>query len=184
MSEYTQKAFDPLLLERAEKIKMLVLDVDGVLTDGSLYYDQTGNELKAFYTRDGLGIKALQRFGIQVAIISGRSSAVVARRAKELKINFVYQGSTTKLDDFNDLLDKTGLCEVDVCYAGDDWIDIPVLDRAGLSVTVNDADPIVRSRVHWITTNGGGKGAVREICDLILVAKGFDQVLLREICST
>ncbi len=184
MGSHIKAAFDPLLLERAQRVRLLALDVDGVLTDGSLYYDQSGNELKAFFTRDGLGIKALQRFGIPVALITGRSSAIVANRAAELGIEWVYQGCSNKLDAFNDLLGKTGTGEEEVCYAGDDWIDIPVLDRAGLSVTVADADAIVKDHVHWITVHHGGKGAVREICDLILVAKGFDQVLLREILGT
>lgn len=173
--------FDPLLLERAGRIRLLALDVDGVLTDGRLYYDQAGNELKAFYTRDGLGIKALQKFNVRVAIITGRNSALVARRAGELAIEFVYQGIENKLDAFNDLLEKTGLSEVQACYAGDDWNDIPVLDRAGLSVTVPEADALLRNRVHWVTERGGGRGAVREICDLILQAQGLDELLLQSI---
>jgi 3-deoxy-D-manno-octulosonate 8-phosphate phosphatase (KDO 8-P phosphatase) len=184
MFEQAKKAFDPLLLERASKVRVLVLDVDGVLTDGKLYYDQAGNELKAFYTRDGLGIKAVQRFGIRTALITGRSSAIVARRAEELKIDFVYQGSDNKLEALNDLLGKANLNEEHVCYAGDDWIDIPVLDRVGLAVTVPDADSLVKSRVHWVTANSGGNGAVREICDLILAAKGQDRELLREITGS
>ena len=184
MTGKAKQTIDPLLFERAQKIKLLVLDVDGVLTDGKLYYDQSGNELKAFSTRDGLGIKALQRFDIRVAIITGRSSKIVARRAEELGINYVYQGSPNKLDAFNDLLGKTGVCEADACFAGDDWIDIPVLDRVGLSVTVPDADAVVKSRVHWITERSGGNGAVREICDLILVAQGLDQVLMQDILNS
>jgi 3-deoxy-D-manno-octulosonate 8-phosphate phosphatase (KDO 8-P phosphatase) len=172
---------DPLLLEKARRIRLLALDVDGVMTDGRVYYDQTGNEWKAFSTRDGLGIKALQRYDIRIAIITGRESAMVTRRAAELDIDLVYQGRSNKLDAFHDILAKTGLVEEQVCYAGDDWIDIPVLERAGLSVTVADADPLVRSRVHWVTQRGGGNGAVREICDLILAARGFDQVLLRDL---
>lgn len=184
MSNITQPDIDPLLLERAKKIRLLALDVDGVLTDGNLYYDQAGNELKAFSTRDGLGIKALQRFDIGIAIITGRKSAIVANRAKELGIEFVYQGTSSKLAAFNDLLDRTGMGEEQICYAGDDWIDIPVLDRVGLSVTVADADSLVRNRVHWVTERGGGKGAVREICNLILRAQGLDQVLLQDILSS
>jgi len=163
---------------------LLVLDVDGVLTDGCLYYDQSGNELKSFHTRDGWGIKALQRCGINVALITGRSSAIVTRRARELNIDWVYQGADNKLEAFNDLLGKSDLVQEQVCYAGDDWIDIPVLDRVGLSITVADADATVKSRVHWVTERAGGKGAVREICDLILVAKSMDQALLREILAT
>lgn len=184
MNAAPKSSFDPLLLERAEKIRLLVLDVDGVLTDGRLYYDQSGNELKSFYTRDGWGIKALQGFGISIALITGRSSAIVSRRAQELNIDWVYQGVSEKLTAFNNLLGKADLLPEQVCYAGDDWIDLPVLDRVGLSVTVADADSLVKSRVHWVTEHAGGNGAVREICDLILVAQALDQPLLQEILGS
>jgi 3-deoxy-D-manno-octulosonate 8-phosphate phosphatase (KDO 8-P phosphatase) len=170
--------FDPLLLERAARVRMLVLDVDGVLTDGRLYFDNEGNEMKAFNTRDGLGLRSLQMHGTELALITGRNSRIVSRRAENLGINYVYQGRNDKLDAFNELLADTGVDEQQVCYAGDDWIDIPVLDRVGLSVTVPDADDLVKSRVHWITTRGGGHGAVREICDLILAARGLDRQVL------
>jgi len=175
--------FDPLLLERAARIRMLVLDVDGVLTDGSLYFDNQGNELKAFNTRDGLGIRALQQCGTTLALITGRQSDIVANRAANLGIEHVYQGRHDKLDALNELLSDTGIDEQSVCYAGDDWVDIPVLDRVGLAVTVADADPVVKSRVHWITSRMGGRGAVREICDLILVARGLDQKVLDGILN-
>jgi len=184
MAEFTRPVADPLLLERAAQVRLLVLDVDGVLTDGNLYYDLAGNEMKAFSTRDGFGIKALQRFGIPVAIITGRSSTIVKRRADELGIDLVFQGCIKKLDAFRQILESTGLDEKQVCYAGDDWIDIPVLDRVGLSVTVADADPAVKERVHWVTENGGGKGAVREMCYLILSAHGLEKVWLQEYLQT
>ena len=162
---------------------MLVLDVDGVLTDGSLYFDNEGNEMKAFSTRDGLGLRLLQSQGIELALITGRKSEIVARRAEQLGISHVYQGRNDKLQAFRELLNKTGIGEQSVCYAGDDWIDLPVLERVGLAVTVADADQVVRGRVHWITSRGGGKGAVREICNLILVAKDLDQKVLDEILN-
>ncbi len=173
--------FDPLLLEKAALIRLLVLDVDGVLTDGRLYFDNNGNEMKAFSTRDGLGMRCLQLCGIELALITGRQSEIVARRAEQLGIVHVYQGCTKKWDAFNHLLEKTGINEQQVCYAGDDWIDLPVLDRVGLAVAVSDADRIVKSRVHWVTSNGGGKGAVREICNLILAAQGLDEKVFAEI---
>jgi len=173
--------FDPLLLERAARIRMLALDVDGVLTDGSLYFDNHGNEMKAFNTRDGLGMRALQRQGAVLALITGRKSEIVTRRAANLEIKHIYQGRDDKLDAFNELLADTGIDEQQVCYAGDDWLDIPVLDRVGLSVTVADADEVVKSRVHWVTTRKGGRGAVREICDLILAARGQDEEMLNRI---
>jgi 3-deoxy-D-manno-octulosonate 8-phosphate phosphatase (KDO 8-P phosphatase) len=171
-------SIDPLLRERAERIRMLVLDVDGVLTDGRLYFDSQGNEMKAFNTRDGLGIKALQKHDTVLAIITGRQSDIVSQRASQLGIEHVYQGRDDKLNAFNELLSDTGMDEQNICYAGDDWIDIPVLDRVGLAVTVADADDVVKNRVHWVTSRNGGCGAVREICDLILAVRGLDQQVL------
>jgi 3-deoxy-D-manno-octulosonate 8-phosphate phosphatase (KDO 8-P phosphatase) len=175
--------FDPLLLERAARVRALVLDVDGVLTDGRLYFDNLGNEMKAFCTRDGLGLRALQQHGTLLALITGRQSEIVAKRAANLGIEHVYQGRINKLGAFHELLEATGIEEREVCYAGDDWLDIPVLDRAGLAVTVADADAVVKGRVHWITSKPGGHGAVREICDLIMAARGLDQQVLDGILS-
>jgi 3-deoxy-D-manno-octulosonate 8-phosphate phosphatase (KDO 8-P phosphatase) len=183
MSVIDLSGTDPLLLERAERIRMLVLDVDGVLTDGRLYFDQHGNEMKAFCTRDGLGMRALQSQGTILAFITGRQSEIVARRAAQLGVDHVYQGRNDKLNAFQELLSETGMDERKTCYAGDDWIDIPVLDRVGLAVTVDDADPVVKNRVHWVTTRCGGHGAVREICDLILAARGLDQKVLDGILN-
>lgn len=170
-----------MLLDRARPIKLLALDVDGVLTDGRLYFDRHGNELKAFHTRDGLGLKALQRFGIELALITGRQSEMVTARAQSLGIKHVYQGIDQKLDVYLELLQLTGLDDSQVAYAGDDWIDWPVLQRCGLSVTVPAADGWLRERVHWVTPNGGGQGAVRDLCNLILDAQGHTQTLLREL---
>jgi 3-deoxy-D-manno-octulosonate 8-phosphate phosphatase (KDO 8-P phosphatase) len=178
MSVIDLSGTDRLLLERAARIRMLVLDVDGVLTDGRLYFDNQGNEMKAFCTRDGLGMRALQSQGTLLALITGRQSGIVAHRAAQLGIEHVYQGRTDKLNAFHELLSDTGMDEQQICYAGDDWIDIPVLDRVGLAVTVEDADPVVKNRVHWVTSRRGGHGAVREICDLILAARGLDQQVL------
>jgi 3-deoxy-D-manno-octulosonate 8-phosphate phosphatase (KDO 8-P phosphatase) len=170
--------YDPELINRARAIRMLVLDVDGVLTDGRLYFDNNGNETKAFNTRDGLGMKALQRSGIEVAVITGRESAIVTQRMKQLDIKHVYQGREDKLNAFNHLLEATAMQAQEVCFAGDDWIDLPVLIRAGLAVTVADADEHVKQHAHWITERKGGEGAVREICNLILAAQGKDTVIL------
>ena len=183
MSVIDKSVYDSLLLDRAAKVRMLVLDVDGVLTDGSLYFDNSGNEMKTFSTRDGLGLRFLQRHGIELALITGRKSEIVAYRARQLDIVHVYQGCNDKLQALRDLLGKTGLAEEAVCYAGDDWIDLPVLQRVGLAVTVSDADTVVRDRVHWITSSTGGNGAVREICDLIMAAQGLDQKVLDEIMN-
>ena len=119
--------------------------------------------------------------GPESALITGRQSEIVARRAANLDIEHVYQGRNDKLDALNELLTATGLEESQVCFAGDDWIDIPVLDRVGLAVTVPDADAVVKSHAHWITPHAGGHGAVRDICDLILAARGLDRVVLEGI---
>ncbi|MEJ2383878.1 MAG: 3-deoxy-manno-octulosonate-8-phosphatase KdsC [Xanthomonadales bacterium] len=174
-------AVDELLLERARRIRLLALDVDGVLTDGRIYFDNGGNELKAFSTRDGLGMRLLADSGITLALITARRSEIVARRAANLGIEHVFQGRNDKLDAFNELLATTGLDEAQACYAGDDWLDLPVLARVGLAVTVADADPVVRDRVHWVTSRPGGRGGVREICDLILAAQGLDEGALERI---
>lgn len=173
--------YDPLLLERAARVRILVLDVDGVLTDGSLYFDNQGNEMKAFSTRDGLGMRYLADNGVELALITGRRSLIVESRAANLGIEHVYQGRNDKLEAFTELLGKTGLSPDQACYAGDDWIDIPVLDRAGLAITVADADEVVKQHVHWITRRAGGHGAVREICNLILAAQGLDRTVLAGI---
>ena len=172
------------LAARAAGIRLLALDVDGVLTDGRLYFDQQGNELKAFYTRDGLGLKALQRFGIRLAIITGRKSRIVADRAAQLGIEFVYQGRDDKLNAFGELVSESDTAPEHICYAGDDWIDIPVLMRVGLSVAPADAAPEVRDRVHWVTQARGGQGAVREICDYLLSAQGHDKQLEKAILES
>ncbi|MBT8040115.1 MAG: HAD hydrolase family protein [Xanthomonadales bacterium] len=178
MATIDTNGYDPLLVERASRIRLFAMDVDGVLTDGKLYYDGQGGEAKAFSTRDGLGLALLLRHGVELALITARESQAVARRAAELGIERVYQGSRRKLDAYNALLTDTGLEPEQVCYAGDDWVDLPVLLRVGLSVTVADGDPIVRQRVHWVTRRAGGDGAVREVCDLILAARGLDDAAL------
>ena len=172
------------LRERAARIRMLVLDVDGVLTDGKLYFDHDGNELKAFNARDGLGLKLLQRCGIEVAIITGRKCRAVTHRMNQLGIKHVYQGQVQKLDSFLQLLELTGLDASEVCFAGDDWIDLPVLSRVGLAVAVADAEDRVKQHAHWVTSRKGGDAAVREVCNLILSAQEKDQTILDEILAS
>lgn len=175
---------DAALRERASNIRMLVLDVDGVLTDGKLYFDHAGNEMKAFNTRDGMGMKALQRIGIEVAVITGRKSGAVEHRMAQLGIQHVYQGREDKLDAFLNLLEVTGLDAGQVCFAGDDWIDLPVLLRVGLAIAVADAEDRVKQQAHWITRRNGGDGAVREICNLLLIAQEKDQTILDQILAS
>jgi 3-deoxy-D-manno-octulosonate 8-phosphate phosphatase (KDO 8-P phosphatase) len=154
------------------KIKLLILDVDGVMTDGRIIFDSNGVESKFFNVKDGHGIKMLQRAGIEVAIVSGRKSQVVANRASELGISRVYQGSLDKLSPYLDILEKTGLVDEQVAYVGDDIIDLPVMRRVGFAAAPADALEYVVEHAHFVAKNRGGWGAVREVCDLILMAQG------------
>jgi 3-deoxy-D-manno-octulosonate 8-phosphate phosphatase (KDO 8-P phosphatase) len=159
------------VLERARRVRLLVLDVDGVLTDGRLHITADGEETKVFHVRDGSGIVAAQRAGIQVAIISGRASAAVTRRAAELGIQHVRQGIGDKGAALEQLLDELQLAPELLACVGDDTPDLPMLERASLAIVVADAHASVRAVAHWITTAAGGHGAVREVCDLLLHAQ-------------
>ncbi len=162
------------------KIKLLLLDVDGVLTNGQIVYDSQGNESKAFDVKDGHGLKMVQRAGIQVGIITGRSSDVVRKRAAELGIDILYQGAHRKLEPYLEILSEQNLTDDQVAYVGDDIVDLPILQRVGFSATVADAVPDVFPCVDYIATRPGGGGAVREICDLLLRASGqWDEITKR-----
>ena len=160
------------VLERARRIRLLVLDVDGVLTDGRLHISAAGEEIKVFHVRDGSGLVAVQRAGITVAIISGRDSAAVTRRAAELGIRHLRQGVSDKGAELERLLAELGVAAQDTACVGDDTPDLPMLRRAGLAVAVADAHPALRESAHWTTTSNGGQGAVREVCDLLLSTRG------------
>lgn len=155
-----------------EKIKLLLLDVDGVMTDGRIIYDSSGGETKAFDVKDGHGIKLVQRAGIRVGIITGRESAVVARRAAELGIDLVYQGVRDKRVPFAEILDKFALSPDEVAYVGDDVVDLPVMREVGFAATVADAMDDVKPYAHLVTQRRGGRGAVREVCDYLLRESG------------
>ncbi len=158
--------------ERLAHIRLLLLDVDGVLTDGRIIFDSNGVESKFFNVKDGHGIKMLQRAGIEVGIISGRKSQVVANRAAELGISRVRQGALDKLSPYRDILAETGFTDQQVAFMGDDIIDIPVLRRVGFAAAPADAVTEVIPFAHFIARNCGGWGAVREVCDLILHSQG------------
>jgi 3-deoxy-D-manno-octulosonate 8-phosphate phosphatase (KDO 8-P phosphatase) len=160
------------LLARAAKIRLAVFDVDGTLTDGRLWYGEDGHETKVFHVHDGLGLKRLQANGVQVAIITARISHPVALRAEELDIAHVYQGQNDKRACLIDLLDALQLAPEQAAFVGDDLPDLPPMGIAGLAVAVADAHPWVSERAHWRTQRGGGRGAAREVCDLILHAQG------------
>jgi 3-deoxy-D-manno-octulosonate 8-phosphate phosphatase (KDO 8-P phosphatase) len=162
---------DKLTARLARRIELLVLDVDGVLTDGGLWYGPRGEQLKRFHVRDGHGIKLLQEAGITVAIISGRRSAAVALRCRELGIRHVYQGVKSKLAVFQRLLHKLQLDASQVACVGDDTPDIPLLVQAGFAVAVRDAHPLAARAAHCQTRLPGGTGAVRELCDWLLAAR-------------
>ena len=159
-------------LPRAKSVQLLLLDVDGVLTDGSLTYGTGGSECKSFNTQDGLGIRLLQESGVEVGIITARTSEAVTRRAQDLHIRHIYQGKSDKLIIFEEILKETGLRPPQVAYMGDDWLDLPILNRVGFATAPANAVPEIRQRVHYTAERSGGRGAVREICDLLLEAQG------------
>jgi 3-deoxy-D-manno-octulosonate 8-phosphate phosphatase (KDO 8-P phosphatase) len=161
-----------LLIEKAKKLKLLILDVDGVLTDGKLFFDNDGNEYKSFHARDGHGIKLLRQTGVEVAIISGRKSNSVALRMKSLGIEYVYQGHENKISAFNEIIEKIGISPEQAAHVGDDVLDLPLMIRVGLAIAVNDANFAVKQHADWCTELSGGCGAVREVCDFIMQAQG------------
>lgn len=165
------EGLNPEIIERARHVQLLVLDVDGVLTDGRLHITAQGEETKVFHVRDGSGIVAVQRAGIAVAIISGRDSAAVTRRASELGIRHVFQGIADKRLALDALLAELGLAADAVACVGDDTPDVPLLERAALGIAVADAHVSARAAARWITPSPGGHGAVREVCDLLLSAR-------------
>lgn len=155
-----------------KNIKLLLLDVDGVMTDGRIIFDSQGQETKAFDVKDGHGLKLIQRAGIEVGIITGRQSTIVSRRAEELGIEIVYQNVKDKLLPFREILAARQLDPSEVAYVGDDVVDLPVLRQVGFAATVADAIPEVMPFVDYVAERPGGRGAVREICDYLLKESG------------
>ncbi|MGD0274806.1 MAG: HAD-IIIA family hydrolase [Syntrophales bacterium] len=164
---------DKDLIRRLEHVKLLLLDVDGVLTDGRIVMDNHGGEIKHFDVRDGHGLKMLIQLGIDVVLVTGRTSEIVVHRAKDLGIKEVHQGIWNKLGIFDDVLARRGLQPEEAAYIGDDIVDVPIMRRAGVSLTVADASEHVREFADYVARNRGGRGAVREICEMILMAKGL-----------
>jgi len=160
------------VLECARQVLLLILDVDGVLTDGRLHYGDDGSETKAFYAQDGSAIKRLQAAGVAVAIISGRRSRAVRRRAGELGIAHLYEGAEDKAAALTQLCDASKVQAAQMAHVGDDLPDLPLFERVGLSCAVADGHPAVLGKAHYVTARRGGQGAVREVCDLILFARG------------
>jgi len=166
------------ILERAKQIKLIIFDVDGVLTDGRLYYSDDGQETKAFHSRDGHGMKLLKQTGVEVGIITGRTSKLVSHRMTNLGIEHVYQGKLEKLPVFLELIEKLGVTADQCAYVGDDVVDLPIMRRVGLAVAVQDAHPWVKRHAHWQTPSCGGGGAARDICELIMEAQGNLETVL------
>ncbi len=166
------------LNERAKKIRLAIFDVDGVLTDGGLFRTDDGQELKRFNSRDGLGLRMLQDSGVELAIITGRTSQVVEHRAGELGIKHVYQGRKQKVPAFQELCGQLSVSPEEVAYMGDDLIDLPVLIRCGLALTVAEGHPEVVQRCHWVSQFHGGNGAAREACELIMKQQETWQTVL------
>ncbi len=154
--------------KKLKSVKLLMLDVDGVLTDGKIIYNDRGEEIKAFNVRDGHGLKLLMRAGIEIALITGRKSKVVLHRARDLGIKKVYQGVINKIEIYEKILKEKKLKDIHVGFVGDDLVDIPVLKRVGFSAAVGDAIPEVKKVVDYVASKRGGEGAVREICELLL----------------
>jgi 3-deoxy-D-manno-octulosonate 8-phosphate phosphatase (KDO 8-P phosphatase) len=165
-------------LERARPVQLLLLDVDGVLTDGRVILSNA-DEHKAFDIKDGHGLKMLQREGIEIGIVTGRTSHAVERRAAELGIRRVFQGCDEKLPVCRQLIADMGLAPEQAAYAGDDLADLPVLLFVGFGVAVQDAHALVKRHAHWVAPSRGGRGAVRELCELILYAQGKYEAALQ-----
>jgi len=168
------------LLRKAKKIRLLLLDVDGILTDGRILYNEKGQEIKWFHVQDGQGIRWLLREGIEVGFLSGRSSRAVEMRAEELGVSFLFQGIKDKTKIFEKLLQKTKLDPEQVSFMGDDFMDLPLLKKVGLSISVSNGHPLVQKKVDYVTRAAGGLGAVREVSELIFRAQGKWDSILRD----
>lgn len=159
-------------MKKAANIRLVIFDVDGVLTDGSLFYGDDGQEYKAFNSRDGHGMKMLQSSGVDIGIITGRTSRVVQLRMESLGISHVYQGQLDKLPAYRELIDKLGLDDNQVAYVGDDVVDLPVMVRVGLPIAVENAHPLVKENAVWTTPEPGGRAAARSVCEMVMQAQG------------
>ena len=160
------------ILARARQVKLLLFDVDGVLTDGRLYLDNRGEEYKAFNSRDGHGLKMLQRNGVEVGIITGRNSEIVAHRTRELGIRHVRQGCADKFPIYEQMIAELGLQHEQIGFVGDDVVDLPIMLRVGLAVCPRDGHFLVQRHSHWVSPNDGGRGCARDVCELLMLANG------------
>ena len=166
------------LIQKAKNIRLVIFDVDGILTSGELFYGVNTTELKVFHVHDGQGIKMLQKSGVIVAIITARQSTAVTKRMQDLQVTHVYQGQTDKLTAYEELKQKLHLDDKQISYVGDDLPDLPLLRRVGLSITVPDAPAIIQKQVNWITETRAGKGVAREVSEFIMQAQDTYQSLV------
>ena len=165
------KTMDPM--QQAKNIKLVIFDIDGVMTDGSLFFDNNGDEYKAFNSFDGHGLRMLQECGVQVAIITGRKSELVKHRMNDLGVTLLYQGYRDKTPAFEALLKEVNISKEHITYVGDDVVDLPIMSQLDFAIAVQNAHPFVKKHAHWITERSGGRGAVRDVCEFILQAKGL-----------
>ena len=159
------------VFERARKIKLLIMDCDGVLTDGRLFFGPTGEEMKVFYVRDGEGLVLLNKAGIRSGIITGRNSPIVEMRMKQLFVDYIYQGRKEKVSAFKEMIADAGVSAEEAAFVGDDTPDAEVFPLVGLALAVGDAHDAVKEAAHYVTQHDGGRGAIREVIDLIIAAK-------------
>lgn len=171
------------ILAKAAQVKLVVFDVDGVLTDGSLFVGDDGQEYKAFHARDGMGMSLLQKTGVEIAVITARTSQVVLHRMENLKVKHIYQGRLNKLAAYNEIIEKLAISAQQTAYVGDDVVDLPVMQKAGLAIAVADAHPYVKQHAHWQTQHAGGHGAARDVCELIMQAQGTLMAQLQSFCN-
>jgi 3-deoxy-D-manno-octulosonate 8-phosphate phosphatase (KDO 8-P phosphatase) len=160
------------VMQKAKDVKLVIFDVDGVLTDGSLFLGDDGQEYKAFHSRDGHGMVMLMQTGVQIGIITGRRSDVVRIRMESMGIEHVFQGHRDKTPPYEELKKTLGLDDADIAYVGDDVVDLPIMCRVGLAIAVQDAHPLVKQHAHWQTSHTGGRGAGRDVCEMIMEAQG------------
>jgi 3-deoxy-D-manno-octulosonate 8-phosphate phosphatase (KDO 8-P phosphatase) len=170
-------------LARAAPIRLLLLDVDGVLTDGSILYSHDGTESKSFNTQDGFGLRLLLEAGIETGVITARTSEAVTRRAQDLKMRYVFQGASNKLTVYKEIVSQSGLKPFEIAYMGDDWLDLVLLVRVGFAAVPANGVAEVQQVAHYVSGKEGGHGAVREVCDFLLEAKGITQQLLQNYMS-
>lgn len=166
------------IIAKAKKIRLAIFDVDGVLTNGMLYYAPDGTELKKFHVHDGQGLKLLQKTGVSIAIITSRQSTVVTKRMQDLGITHVYQNQKDKVPAYEEIKQKLKVTDDEIAYVGDDLPDLPLIRRVGLGITVANAPDIMQKHAHWVTQAEGGQGAAREVCDFIMQAQGHYQQII------